>query len=93
MAGRLEVLVRDAKEQKQSLDKIPAWLTGWSSPWKGKHTGGELIPEGEEELYQLGIRVREQFPDLFSEEYHPDIYSIKATQVDKSVIYFFKSAK
>ncbi|XP_060212983.1 uncharacterized protein LOC132640411 isoform X3 [Lycium barbarum] len=80
LAARLEVLVRDAKEQKQSLDKIPAWLTGWSSPWKGKLTGGELISEGEDELYHLGIRVREQFPNLFSEEYHPDIYSIKATQ-------------
>ncbi|XP_059317939.1 uncharacterized protein LOC132068387 isoform X1 [Lycium ferocissimum] len=84
LAARLEVLVRDAKEQKQSLDKIPAWLTGWSSPWKGKLTGGELISEGEDELYHLGIRVREQFPNLFSEEYHPDIYSIKATQVPRA---------
>ncbi|KAJ8540475.1 hypothetical protein K7X08_030394 [Anisodus acutangulus] len=84
LAARLEVLVRDSKEQKQSLDKIPAWLRGWSSPWKGKRTGGELISEGEDELYHLGVRVREQFPDLFSEEYHPDIYSIKATQVPRA---------
>ncbi|KAK4353843.1 hypothetical protein RND71_026037 [Anisodus tanguticus] len=84
LAGRLEVLVRDAKEQKQSLDKIPAWLRGWSSPWKGKRTGGELISEGEDKLYHLGVRVREQFPDLFSEEYHSDIYSIKATQVPRA---------
>ncbi|XP_075083826.1 uncharacterized protein LOC107809225 [Nicotiana tabacum] len=84
LSARLEVLVRDAKEQKQSSDNIPAWLMGWSSPWKGKRTGGELIHEGEDELYHLGIRVREQFPDLFSEEYHPDIYSIKATQVPRA---------
>uniref|UniRef100_M1CL14 Multiple inositol polyphosphate phosphatase 1 n=1 Tax=Solanum tuberosum TaxID=4113 RepID=M1CL14_SOLTU len=83
-AARLEVLVRDVKEQKQSLDKIPAWLMGWNSPWKGKRTGGELISEGEDELYHLGIRVREQFPSLFSEEYHPAIYSIKTTQVPRA---------
>lgn len=63
---------------------------GWNSPWKGKGTGGELISEGEDELYHLGIRVREQFPSLFSEEYHPAIYSIKATQVDRSVILLLK---
>ncbi|XP_009799641.1 uncharacterized protein LOC107801145 isoform X2 [Nicotiana tabacum] len=84
LAAHLEVLVRDAKEQKQSLEKIPAWLLGWSSPWKGKLTGGELISEGEDELYHLGIRVGEKFPDLFSEEYHPDVYSIKTTQVPRA---------
>lgn len=89
MAGHLEVLVRDAKEQKQSLEKIPAWLFGWSSPWKGNLTGGELISEGEDELYHLGIRVGEKFPDLFSEEYHPDVYSIKTTQVHRFSSYFF----
>ncbi|CAN4095758.1 unnamed protein product [Withania somnifera] len=83
-AARLEVLVHDVKVQKQSLDKIPARLMGWNSPWKGKRTGGELISEGEYELYHLGIRVREQFPNLFSEEYHPVIYPIKATQVPRA---------
>ncbi|XP_006353427.1 multiple inositol polyphosphate phosphatase 1 isoform X1 [Solanum tuberosum] len=82
--AHLEVLVRDAKEHKQSLEKIPAWLAGWRSPWKGKVTGGELIAEGEDELYHLGIRVRERFPDLFNEEYHPDVYSIKTTQVPRA---------
>ncbi|XP_060178931.1 uncharacterized protein LOC132609102 isoform X3 [Lycium barbarum] len=84
LAAHLEVLVRDAKEQKQSSEKIPVWLAGWRSPWKGKLTGGELISEGEDELYHLGIRVRERFPDLFSEEYHPDVYSIKTTQVPRA---------
>ncbi|XP_049411718.1 uncharacterized protein LOC125874746 isoform X2 [Solanum stenotomum] len=82
--AHLEVLVRDEKEHKQSLEKIPAWLAGWRSPWKGKVTGGELIAEGEDELYHLGIRVRERFPDLFNEEYHPDVYSIKTTQVPRA---------
>ncbi|OIS98757.1 PREDICTED: multiple inositol polyphosphate phosphatase 1-like isoform X1 [Nicotiana attenuata] len=84
LAAHLKVLLRDAKEHKQSLEKIPAWLLGWSSPWKGKLTGGELISEGEDELYHLGIRVGEKFPDLFSEEYHPDVYSIKTTQVPRA---------
>ena len=43
--------------------------------------GGELIRQGEEELYQLGIRVRERFPTLFEEDYHPDVYTIRARQV------------
>ena len=81
LAAHLEVLLRDAEEQKLSLQKVPSWLQGWKSPWKGKLTGGELIIKGEEELYNLGIRIREKFLDLFNEEYHPDVYAIRATQV------------
>ncbi|TMX02769.1 hypothetical protein EJD97_019941 [Solanum chilense] len=84
LGAHLEVLVRDAKEHKQYSEKIPSWLAGWRSPWKGKVTGGELITEGEDELYHLGIRVRERYPDLFNEEYHPDVYSIKTTQVPRA---------
>lgn len=62
--------------------KVPQWLYGWQSPWKGRVTGGELVQKGEEELYQLGIRVRERFPDLFSEDYNSEIYQIRATQVN-----------
>lgn len=61
------------------MEKIPAW--------KGKLTGGELITEGEDELYHLGVRVGERLPDLFNEEYYPDVYSIKTTQVDRLVYY------
>lgn len=81
MAGRLKELVRDAEARKLPTDKIPGWLGQWVSPWKGKVKGGELIRQGEDELYQLGIRVRERFPSLFEEDYHPDVYTIRATQV------------
>lgn len=81
MEARLQVLLRDAEERKLSLQKVPSWIQGWKSPWKGKLKGGELISKGEEELYDLGIRIREKFPDLFNEEYHPDVYAIRATQV------------
>ncbi|XP_010257685.1 PREDICTED: multiple inositol polyphosphate phosphatase 1 isoform X2 [Nelumbo nucifera] len=85
LANHMEVLLRDARNGKQeSLQQIPAWLWGWQSPWKGKQKGGELISKGEDELYHLGIRTRERFPDLFNEEYHPDIYVIKATQVPRA---------
>ncbi|XP_048231730.1 multiple inositol polyphosphate phosphatase 1 isoform X2 [Ricinus communis] len=84
LSSRLEELIRDAEEQKLSLQKVPAWLKGWESPWKGELKGGELISRGEEELYDLGIRTRERFPDLFKEEYHPDVYPIKATQVPRA---------
>lgn len=84
LSAQLEVLVRDAKEHKLSLDRVPSWLNGWKSPWHGRLKGGELIRLGEEELYELGIRIRERFPSLFDEDYHPDIYPIKATQVPRA---------
>ncbi|XP_058075107.1 uncharacterized protein LOC131223669 isoform X2 [Magnolia sinica] len=88
LATKLEVLLSDAKQKAKeghiSLQKIPDWLWGWQSPWKGKETGGELVSKGEEELYHLGIRTRERFPDLFQEEYHPDIFPIRATQVPRA---------
>ncbi|PIN14583.1 Multiple inositol polyphosphate phosphatase [Handroanthus impetiginosus] len=82
LATRLKVLLENVKEQKSTV--VPAWLRGWKSPWTGKHKGGELISEGENELYELGIRTREKFPELFSEDYHPDIYPIKATQISRA---------
>ncbi|KAG8380850.1 hypothetical protein BUALT_Bualt06G0059300 [Buddleja alternifolia] len=84
LATRLELLLENVKEQKSSVQNIPAWLWGWKSPWTGKHKGGELISEGENELYQLGIRTREKFPELFHEDYHPDVYPIKTTQVSRA---------
>ncbi|KAK4433355.1 Multiple inositol polyphosphate phosphatase 1 [Sesamum alatum] len=82
LATRLEVLLENIREQKST--GIPTWLSGWKSPWTGKHKGGELISIGENELYELGIRTREKFPDLFKVDYHPDIYPIKATQVSRA---------
>ncbi|KAI3840021.1 hypothetical protein MKX03_020509, partial [Papaver bracteatum] len=88
LASHLEDLVNDAKDAagkgKLSLERVPAWIQGWQSPWKGRKRGGELISKGEDELYNLGIRIRERFGDLFSEEYHPDVYTIKATQVPRA---------
>lgn len=72
------------KCKRAEVNRHSSWLWGWKSPWTGKHKGGELIREGENELYELGIRTREQFPDLFNEDYHPDIYPIKATQVSRA---------
>ncbi|KAL5568826.1 hypothetical protein UlMin_025401 [Ulmus minor] len=84
LAAHLEALLRDAEEHKLSLKKVPAWLRSWESPWKGKVKGGELISKGEDELYDLGSRIREKFPNLFTEDYHPDIYTIKATQIPRA---------
>ncbi|CAL5366394.1 unnamed protein product [Camellia sinensis] len=80
LALRMEILLQDAKEQKLALQKVPAWFWGWKSPWQGKLKGGELISEGEDELYNLGIRTRDKFPQLFNEDYHPNVYAIRATQ-------------
>ncbi|XAR71902.1 Multiple inositol-polyphosphate phosphatase [Bertholletia excelsa] len=82
LATYMEVLLQDAKQQQLAMQKVPSWLWGWRSPWKGKVKGGELTREGEDELYQLGLRIRDKFPQLFNEDYHPDVYSIKATQID-----------
>ncbi|CAN1165150.1 Multiple inositol polyphosphate phosphatase 1 [Linum perenne] len=84
LASHLKELINKADEQKLSLKDFPAWMLNWESPWKGKLKGGELISQGEEELYDIGIRTRERFPDLFKEPYHPDVYVIKATQVPRA---------
>ncbi|KAL6980749.1 Phosphoric monoester hydrolase [Sarracenia purpurea var. burkii] len=84
LAMRLGVLLQDAKERNLALPKVPAWFWGWKSPWKGKLKGGELISEGEEELYRLGIRMRDKFPQVFNEDYHSDVYSVKATQIPRA---------
>lgn len=81
LAKHLEVLIKKAKEHGSSLQKVPAWLPHWKSPWKGKLKGGELTVQGEDELYAMAIRIREKFPDLFKMDYHPDIYTIRASQV------------
>ncbi|KAL0539992.1 hypothetical protein IC582_024214 [Cucumis melo] len=67
-----------------SLHQVPSWLKKWKSPWSEKVNGGELILEGEEELYDLGIRTKKLFPDLLSDDYHPNVYTIKATQIDRA---------
>ncbi|XP_022995578.1 multiple inositol polyphosphate phosphatase 1 isoform X1 [Cucurbita maxima] len=84
LESQLEMLIREAVENGLSLHKLPSWLKLWKSPWRGKVKGGELIPKGEEELYDLGIRTRKMFPDLFSDDYHPEVYTIKATQVPRA---------
>lgn len=87
LASSLQALIADATERQLSLDNVPAWLFGWTSPWKGKVKGGELVVKGEEELYDLGIRIREKYPNLLNYEYHPDVYTIKATQVGILIIH------
>ncbi|CAI0377959.1 unnamed protein product [Linum tenue] len=84
LASHLKELISHAEQNKLSLDKLPAWVRSWESPWKGKLKGGELISPGEEELYDLGMRTRERFPQLFEEPYHPDVYVIKATQIPRA---------
>ena len=83
MESQLDMLIRAAGNDS-SLRKVPSWFKGWKSPWRGKVKGGELIPEGEEELYYLGIRTRKLFSDLFSDDYSSEVYTIKATQVISS---------
>ncbi|XP_047161049.1 multiple inositol polyphosphate phosphatase 1 isoform X1 [Vigna umbellata] len=84
LSAHLEDLVRNAKERNLPLERVPSWLNGWKSPWQGRLRGGELISKGEEELYDLGIRIRAKFPNLFDEEYHPDVYPIKASQIPRA---------
>lgn len=83
LSVRLRDLVEEAKQgsDSDSLKKLPSWMKGWESRWKGRVKGGELVSEGEEELFNFANRVKERFQDLFDEEYHPDVYSIRATQV------------
>ncbi|KAL5218129.1 hypothetical protein ABZP36_018813 [Zizania latifolia] len=86
LAIRLKALINEAKQgtEGDSMKKIPSWIKGWESCWKGRTKGGELVSEGEEELHNLAIRVKDRFQGLFDEEYHPDVYSIRATQVPRA---------
>ncbi|CAM0877301.1 unnamed protein product [Alopecurus aequalis] len=88
LAVRLGDLVNEARQgpDSESLKKIPSWMNGWESGWKHRVTGkgGELVSEGEEELFNFANRVKERFQDLFDEEYHPAVYSIRATQVPRA---------
>ncbi|XP_076913895.1 uncharacterized protein LOC143572701 [Bidens hawaiensis] len=84
LSTQLKSLIQNAKQKGSSLENLPSWLSTWSSPWKGKVKGGELIIHGEEEMYHLGIRIRERFQQLFSDDYHPDIYQIRASQIPRA---------
>ncbi|KAF3334644.1 multiple inositol polyphosphate phosphatase 1 isoform X1 [Carex littledalei] len=85
LAVRLAALVEEANHEGSSeASKIPSWIRGWESPWKGRMKGGELTDLGEQELYRLSLRVSDRFPEIFSRDYHPDLYPIKATQVPRA---------
>ncbi|XP_038892484.1 multiple inositol polyphosphate phosphatase 1 isoform X2 [Benincasa hispida] len=84
LENQLETLLKSAVGNGLSLHKVPSWMKGWKSPWREKVNGGELIPEGEKELYDLGIRTRKLFSDLFSDDYHPNVYTIRATQIPRA---------
>ncbi|XP_024363321.1 uncharacterized protein [Physcomitrium patens] len=84
-ADRLRVLSAEAaKNQNETTSLPPAWIKEWKSPWSDKQIGGELLPKGEEELYDLALRYKSKYPEIFSEQYHPDVYPIIATQVGRS---------
>ncbi|XP_047316178.1 multiple inositol polyphosphate phosphatase 1 isoform X1 [Impatiens glandulifera] len=84
LAIRLKLLLQNGESGKKSLEKIPAWVHDWQSPWVGKVKGGELISEGEDELYNFGVRIRERFPELFNEDYHPDVHVMKSSQIPRA---------
>lgn len=62
----------------------PSWMKDWKSPWQGRTVGGEVLPKGEEEMFELAQRLRTRYPEIFKEPYHPDLYMISATQVPRS---------
>ncbi|KAH0715985.1 hypothetical protein KY284_008890 [Solanum tuberosum] len=92
-AARLEVLVRDVKEQKQSLDKNSCLVNGVELSLEGQNVqGGELISEGEDELYHLGIRVREQFPSLLVKNTTLLYIQSRLPRLTDQLFYFLKPA-
>lgn len=88
-AERLRVLSQEAVEaQNESTMLPPAWIHDWKSPWSDKQIGGELLPKGEDELYDLAQRYKLKYPEPFSDQYHPDVYPIIATQVQQETKVF-----
>ncbi|KAL2650155.1 hypothetical protein R1flu_018283 [Riccia fluitans] len=80
----IEKLTKQIALDPREDSKRPAWLNDFHSPWEGRKFGGELLPAGEQELYELGKRLRARFPTLFQHDYYPDVYPISATQVARS---------
>ncbi|CAM6026504.1 unnamed protein product [Sphagnum balticum] len=68
----------------QAGNTAPAWMRDWKSPWEGKKVGGELLPIGEEEMYYLAQRYRNNYTEIFEDDYHPETYPIITTQVGRS---------
>lgn len=73
-----------AKSQNENTSLPPAWISGWKSPWSDKQIGGELLPKGEEELYDIAQRFKLRYPEILTDKYHPAVYPIIATQVGRS---------
>ncbi len=65
----------------QAGNTAPAWMRDWKSPWEGKKVGGDLLPIGEEEMYFLAQRYRNNYTEIFEDDYHPETYPIITTQV------------
>jgi len=65
----------------QAGNTAPAWMRDWKSPWEGKKVGGDLLPIGEEEMYYLAQRYRNNYTEIFEDDYHPETYPIITTQV------------
>lgn len=79
---QLEAWIREQTDLKISDDgSNHGWLSTWESIWKGKQAGGELVPRGEHEMFELGSRLRAKFPEIFSADYHPEVYKIFSSQV------------
>ncbi|CAI5996668.1 unnamed protein product, partial [Closterium sp. NIES-64] len=63
---------------------LTQWMRGYRSPWEGMQGGGELLTEGEEELYRMGGRFRRRFPSLLGGVYHSKAVKLFSTQVARS---------
>ncbi|CAI5517732.1 unnamed protein product [Closterium sp. Naga37s-1] len=64
--------------------RLTQWMRGYRSPWEGMQGGGELLTEGEEELYRMGGRFRRRFPSLLGGVYHSKAVKLFSTQVARS---------
>eukprot|EP00246_Nothoceros_aenigmaticus_P015565 TRINITY_DN653_c0_g1_i5.p1 TRINITY_DN653_c0_g1~~TRINITY_DN653_c0_g1_i5.p1 ORF type:complete len:486 (+),score=49.67 TRINITY_DN653_c0_g1_i5:1-1458(+) len=72
------------EEDRFACCDMHEWLRKWESPWRGKQSGGELVPFGEDEMFGLGTRLRKLFPEIFATNYHPEIFKIFSSQVPRA---------
>lgn len=49
----------------------------------GEHS--QLTDSGQEELYMMGIRMRQRYPHLFTHDYHPERYDFSSTHVPRAL--------
>ncbi|KAL6079656.1 Multiple inositol polyphosphate phosphatase 1 [Balamuthia mandrillaris] len=60
-----------------------AWLKEWKNPFR-ENEAGLLVTPGEQQHYQIALRMREEYPSIFNYSFLESRYFIESTQVSRA---------